>query len=154
MATVSLVAARKGGAYYVHDGLVVIGFAGNGEDGSKWWCKDFDQVKCSVARVSPSVLRVLTCVQAADWMVYMAERGSPQAKYVEASEAERGMEYRNLTATDTEWSNTLAEQAWDLLAPKVGLFMGSLHTCSCSMGSRSSQSQALSFSASLEGLRR
>ena len=54
MATVSLVAARKGGAYYVHDGLVVIGFAGNGEDGSNWWCKDYDQVKCSVARVPPS----------------------------------------------------------------------------------------------------
>ena len=87
-------------------------------------------------------------------MVYMAERGSPQAKYIAGSEAEKDMEYRNLTGTETEWSNTLADQAWDLLAPKVGLFMGSLHTCSCSMGSRSSQSQALSFSASLEELRR
>ena len=107
-----------------------------------------------MARVSPSVLRVLTCVQAADWMVYMAERGSPQAKYVEASVAEKGMPYRNLTGTVTEWSNTLADQAWDLLAPKVGLFMCSLHTCSFSMGSRSSQSQALSFSGPLEEFRR
>ena len=46
MSAVSLVAARKGGAYYVHEGLVVIGFAGNGEDGLKLWCKDYDQVKC------------------------------------------------------------------------------------------------------------
>ena len=63
-------------------------------------------------------------------MVYMAEYGAPQAKYVEASVAEKGMPYRNLTGTDTEWSSTLADQAWDLLAPKVGLCMCSLHTCS------------------------
>jgi hypothetical protein len=57
-------------------------------------------------------------------MVYVARGGIPQAKYVEGSDAEKQMGYNCFTGTNLEWSNTLANQAWDLLEPKVGWFMG------------------------------
>jgi hypothetical protein len=68
MATADFVHLRSGHAYYPRPGLLVIGFAGNGDAG---YSKNAWQLR-----------------QAADWTCFVNNRRDEQAKYLPASWAE------------------------------------------------------------------